>query len=199
MVRKRKPIIDSFHKWLDAFTGYAWSLSAPIHGDPLNCSNTSKLLVGQPPNSRVPLFWPTTGHFRRQAANDLRISWDQVGIELWTVTFSGLAKPHYLVCSSPHHSQSSCPNADPFCQSSKNSSVWFHFNRSSGCNSCSCPFPHICHRCRSADHSFVSCSSSFSKVNCLSNGSSNTNQLPISGYISHICKDNKQNKKPGFF
>ena len=144
-------------------------------------------------------FLAYDGHFRRQAANDLRISWDQVGIELWTITFSGLAKPHYLVCSSPHHSQSSCPNADPFCQSSKNSSVCFHFNRSSGCNSCSCPFPHICHRCRSADHSFVSCSSSFSKVNCLSNGSSNTNQLPISGYISHICKDNKQNKKPGFF
>ena len=30
-------------------------------------------------------------HFRRQAANDLRISWDQVDIELWTATFSGLA------------------------------------------------------------------------------------------------------------
>ena len=32
--------------------------------------------------------------------NDLRISWDQVDIELCTVTFSGLAKPHCLVCSS---------------------------------------------------------------------------------------------------
>ena len=82
--------------------------------------------------------------FLRQAANDLRISWDQVDIELCTVTFSGLAKPHCLVCSSPHHSQSSCPSANRFCQSSKNSPVCFRFNRSSGCNSHSCLFQHVC-------------------------------------------------------
>ena len=92
-------------------------------------------------------------HFRRQAANDLRISWDQVDIELQTVTFSGLAKPHCFVCPSRYHSQSSCPSADPFRKSSKNGPVCFCFNRSSGCNSRSCPFPHVCLRCRSADHS----------------------------------------------
>ena len=67
-------------------------------------------------------------------------------IELCAVTFSGLAKLHCLVCSSPHHSQSSCPSANPFCQSSKNSPVCFRFNRSSGCNSRSCPFQRVC-RC----------------------------------------------------
>ena len=65
-------------------------------------------------------------------------------IELCAVTFSGLAKLHCLVCSSPHHSQSSCPSANPFCQSSKNSPVCFRFNRSSGCNSRSCPFQRVC-------------------------------------------------------
>ena len=64
-------------------------------------------------------------------------------IELCTVTFSGLAKPHCLVCSSPHHSQSSCPSTNRFCQSSKNSPVCFRFNRSSGCNSHSCPSQHV--------------------------------------------------------
>ena len=81
--------------------------------------------------------------FLCQSANNLRISWDQVDIELCTVTFSGLAKPHCLVCSSPHHSQSSCPSTNRFCQSSKNSPVCFRFNRSSGCNSHSCPSQHV--------------------------------------------------------
>ena len=83
-------------------------------------------------------------HFCCQAAHDLRITWDQVDIELRTVTFSDLAKPHCLVCASPHYSQTSCPNTDPLCQSSKNGPVCFRFNRSSGCNSRPCPFPHVC-------------------------------------------------------
>ena len=32
--------------------------------------------------------------FRRRASSDLSLQWDKVDLELWTVTFSGLAKPH---------------------------------------------------------------------------------------------------------
>lgn len=40
------------------------------------------------------------------------MSWEQVDLELWTITFSGLAKPHCLVCSSPCHCQTNCPSTD---------------------------------------------------------------------------------------
>jgi len=32
--------------------------------------------------------------FRCRAAYDLSKAWDKIDLELWTVTFSGLAKPH---------------------------------------------------------------------------------------------------------
>ena len=35
--------------------------------------------------------------FRRRAAYDLNLTWDKIDLELWTVTFSGLAKPHCCV------------------------------------------------------------------------------------------------------
>ena len=66
------------------------------------------------------------------------------------------------------------PSANPFCQCSKNGPVFFRFNRLSGCNSRSCPFPHVCRRCQSADHSIVMFPSmSFSKASRRSNGSTN--------------------------
>ena len=174
MVRKRKPVIDSFQKWLDAFTAYALVIVGSHPRRSLELFKHQQIISRAASKFQGTAFLAYDEHFRHQAANDLRISWDQVDIELWTVTFSGLAKPHCLVCSSPHHSQSSCPNADPFRQSSKNGPVCFRFNRSSGCTSRSCPFPHVCRRCRSTDHSIVSCPSSFSKANRRSNGSSPT-------------------------
>ena len=47
-----------------------------------------------------------------RTAYDFSISWDQVDLELWMVTFSSLAKPHCLLCSSPYHSQTECPSVD---------------------------------------------------------------------------------------
>ena len=50
------------------------------------------------------LAWYTYDeHFRRRAARDLTIAWDRIDIELWTVTFTGTAKPHCSICSSPYH------------------------------------------------------------------------------------------------
>ena len=173
MVRKRKPVIDSFHKWLDAFTAYALVIVGSHPRRSLELFKYQQIISRAASKFQGTAFLAYDEHFRRQAANDLRISWDQVDIELWTVTFSGLAKPHCLVCSGSHDSQSSCTNADPFRQSSKNSLFCFRFNRSSGCNSRPCPFPHVCCHCRSTDNFIVACPSSFSKANRRSNGSSN--------------------------
>ena len=144
MVRKRKPVIDSFHKWVDAFTAYALGNVGSHPRRSLELFKYQQIISRAASKFQGTAFLAYDEHFCCQAAHDLRITWDQVDIELRTVTFSDLAKPHCLVCASPHHSQTSCPNTNPLCQSSKNGPVCFRFNRSSGCNSRPCPFPHVC-------------------------------------------------------
>ena len=91
MVRKRKPIIDSFHKWLDAFTAYALVIVSSHPRRSLELFQYQQIISRAASKFQGTAFLAYDEHFRRQAANDLRISWDQVDIELWTATFSGLA------------------------------------------------------------------------------------------------------------
>ena len=47
--------------------------------------------------------------FHHYAAYDLSIAWDKIDLELWTITISGLTKPHCSVCASPYHQSEDCP------------------------------------------------------------------------------------------
>ena len=157
MVRKRKPVIDTFHKWLDAYTTYMLVLVTAYPRRSLELLKYQQTISCAATKFKG-LSWLTYDEqFRRRAANDLTINWGQVDLELWTVTFSGLAKPHCIVCSSPYHSHNECPSADPSRQQSRTASVCFRFNRMSGCASSSCQFPHVCRRCHSPSHSILSC------------------------------------------
>lgn len=143
-----------FHKWLDAYTTYMLVLVAAY---PRRCIELLKYqhIIGRAETQFQGLAWVTYDEqFRRRAANDLTMSWDQVDLELWTITFSGLAKPHCLTSFSPYHRQSECPSADSSRRQPKGT-VCFRFNHSSGCNASSCPFPHLSRHCRSASHSIV--------------------------------------------
>ena len=157
MVRKRKPVIDNFHKWLDAYTTYMLVLVTAYPRRSLELLKYQQTISCAATKFKG-LSWLTYDEqFRRRAATDLTINWGQIDLELWTVTFSGLAKPHCIVCSSPYHSPSDCPSADPSRQPSRNGPVCFRFNRAPGCSSSSCQFPHICRRCHSPSHSILSC------------------------------------------
>ena len=157
MVRKRKPVIDTFHKWLDAYTTYMLVLVTAYPRRSLELLKYQQTISCAATKFKG-LSWLTYDEqFRRRAANDLTINWGQVDLELWTVTFSGLAKPHCIVCSSPYHSHSDCPSADPSRQQPRTGSVCFRFNRAAGCASSSCQFPHVCRRCHSPSHSILSC------------------------------------------
>ena len=89
-------------------------------------------------------------------AGYLSLSWDKVDLELWTVTFAGLAKPHCNVCSSPYQ-EDVCPSADLNRKSRRPQSVCFDFNKSSGCRRRNCSFPHGCRRCYSSTHPAPEC------------------------------------------
>ena len=106
MVRKRKPVIDTFHKWLDAYTTYMLVIAAAYP------RRSIELLKYQQIISRAETL---LGSCR---------------LELWTVLFSVLAKPHCLTCCSPDHKQSECPSADHSRHQPKGP-VCFKFNRSS--------------------------------------------------------------------
>ena len=96
--------------------------------------------------------------FRRRAAQNLTLSWDQIDLELWAITFSGLAKPHCPHCSSPHHLQGDCPVAYPSRRPKKSNPYCYDFNRPSGCPRQSrCQYPYICSRCNASSHNFLTC------------------------------------------
>ena len=80
--------------------------------------------------------------FRQHAAHDLSLSGEKVNLELWMVTFAGLAKPHCNVCSSPYHAEDACPSADLNRKPSRPKTMCFCFNKSLGCR-CTCSYPYL--------------------------------------------------------
>ena len=111
MVRKRKPIIDNFHKWLDAYTTYMLVLVTAYPRRSLELLKYQQTISCAATKFKG-LSWLTYDEqFRRRAANDLTIN---------------------------YHSPSDCPSADPSRQLSRNGPVCFRFNRAPGCSSSSC-------------------------------------------------------------
>ena len=160
MVRKRKPVIDTFHKWLDTYTTYMLVIVATYPRRALELLKYQQTISRAESKFKGLAWLAYDEQFRRYAASDLTRPWDLVDLELWTVTFSRLAKPHCFVCSSPYHSQADCPKADPTCRQNRGpGSCCFSFNKPSGCNRCSCQFPHVCSRCHSPSHAFPNCTS----------------------------------------
>ena len=164
MVCKRKLVIDNFQKWLDTYTAYMLVLVASFPWHSLELLKYQQIILSRAATKFKGLaFLAYDEQFHRRAAYGLSISWDQVDLELWTITFSGLAKPHCLLCSSPYHSQTDCPSTDPSRLPLKNRPVCFRFNRPSGCTASACPFPHVCRHCRSTAHSILNCPSSITR------------------------------------
>ena len=98
MVRKRKPAIYTFHKWLDAYTTYLLVIVAAYPRRSIELLKYQQI-ISRAETKFQGLAWVSYDEqFRRRAANDVSLSWDQVDLELWTVLFSGLAKLHCLTC-----------------------------------------------------------------------------------------------------
>ena len=168
MVRKSKPVIDTFQKWLDAYMVYMLVLVTAYPRRALELIKYQQI-ISRAVTKFKGLAWVSYDQqFRRRAAYDLSLSWDKVDLELWTVTFAGLAKPHCNVCSSPYHAEDVCPSADPNRKLRRPQTVCFDFNKSTGCRRRNCSYPHVCRRCHSGTHVVANCpqqqSSNASKI-----------------------------------
>ena len=157
MVRKKKPVIDTFPKWFDAFMTYMLILVNAYPRRALELIKYQQIISSAVAEFKGLAWLSYDQQFRRRAAYDLSLSWDKVDLELWTVTFVGLAKPHCNVCSSPYHAEDVCPSADLNRKSRRPQSVCFDFNKSSGCRRRNCSFPHVRLRCYSSTHPAPEC------------------------------------------
>lgn len=157
MVRKRKPVIDSFQKWLEAYMVYMLVIVTAYPRRALELIKYQQIISRAVTKFKGLAWLSYDQQFRRRASSNLSLQWDKVDLELWTVTFSGLAKPHCGICSSPYHAEDVCPSADPYRKQRRSQTVCFDFNKSSGCRRRNCSYPHVCRRCYSNGHTVQDC------------------------------------------
>ena len=157
LVNQKKPVIDSFQKWLNAFMAYMLVIVAMQPRRSIELIKYQQIISRAVSKFKGLAWLSYDEQFRCHAAYDLNIAWDSIALELWTVTFSGLAKPHCSVCSSPFHQPEDCPNQDFSRRPRHTGLVCFNFNKPSGCQRRSCFFPHNCRRCGSNSHALFNC------------------------------------------
>ena len=157
MVRKRKPVIDSFQKWLEAYMVYMLVVVTAYPRRALELIKYQQIISRTVTKFKGLAWLSYNQQFRHRSSSNLSLQWDKVDLELWTVTFSGLAKPHCGICSSPCHAEDVCPSADPYRKQRRSQTVCFDFNKPSGCRRRNCSYPHVCHRCHSNSHTVQDC------------------------------------------
>ena len=158
MVRKRKPMMDTFQKWLDAYMAYMLVIVAAYPRRTLELIKYQQIISRAVTKFKGMAWLSYDQQFHRRVAYDFSVSWDTIDLELWTGTLLSLAKPHCNFCSSPYHIQNNCPSADPNRNPRRTLTVCFGFNNSSGCKRRNCNYLHVCRRRYSSNHSALSCS-----------------------------------------
>ena len=113
-------MIDSFQKWLDACTTYMMVIVGAFPSRALDTIHHQQIISSVVSKCRANVWQ----QFHHRAAYDLSRNWGQIDLRLWTVTLSGLAKPHCLVCSSLYHNQSSFPDAEHSGKHSSKEATW---------------------------------------------------------------------------
>ena len=101
VVKRKKPVVDSFQKWLDAFMAYMLVIVTAYPNLAVELIKYQQIISRAVTKFKGLAWYTYDEHFRRRAARHLTIAWDRIDIELWTVTFTGTAKPHCSMCSQP--------------------------------------------------------------------------------------------------
>ena len=127
VVKRKKPNADSFQKWLDAFMAYMLVIVTAYPNRAVELIKYQQIISRAVTKFKGLAWYTYDEHFRRRAARDLTIAWDRIDIELWTVTFTGTAKPHCSICSSPYHQSDDCPHQEPSKKPRRSALVCFDF------------------------------------------------------------------------
>ena len=157
MVRKTKPIIDSFQKWLEAYMVYMLVIVTAYPRRALELIKYQQIISRAVTTFKGLAWFSYDQQFRRRASFNLSLHWDKVDLKLWAVTYLGLAKPHCSICSSPYHAEDVCPSADPYRKQCRSQTMCFDFNKSSRCWRRNRSYPHVCRCCHSNSHTVQDC------------------------------------------
>ncbi|CAH3038730.1 unnamed protein product [Porites lobata] len=88
VVKRKKPVVDSFQKWLDAFMAYMLVIVTAYPNRAVELIKYQQIISRAVTKFKGLAWYTYDEHFRRRAARDLTIAWDRIDIELWTVTFT---------------------------------------------------------------------------------------------------------------
>ena len=94
-------MIDSFHNWVDAFTTFMLVVVNAYHGRAAELITYLQIISRTEAKFRGLTWRHYDEQFCRRATHDLSLNWGLVDLELWTVTFSGQAKPHCFLWFQP--------------------------------------------------------------------------------------------------
>ena len=108
MVRKRKPVIDTFHKWLDAYTAYMLVIVAAFPRRALELLKYQQIISRAESKFKGLAWLAYDEQFCRYAASDLTRPWDLVDLELWMVT-AIMARNNVLLLSRHQRPKVSTP------------------------------------------------------------------------------------------
>ena len=137
-LRKRKPDIDSFQKWLEAYMVYMLVIVTAYPRRALELIKYQQI-ISCAVTKFTGLAWLSYDQqFCCRASSNLSLQLDKVDLELWTVTFPGLAKPLCGICASPYHAEDVCPSTDPYRRGH-------------------CSYLQVCRRCHSNSHTVQDC------------------------------------------
>ena len=92
---------EEINKRLNAYTAYVLATVSSYPVRPLELLKYQQIISRAATKLKGLVFLSYKEQFCHRAAYNLPTCWDQVDLELWTITFSGLVKPHCLVFSSP--------------------------------------------------------------------------------------------------
>ncbi|XP_048583293.1 uncharacterized protein LOC116612504 isoform X1 [Nematostella vectensis] len=180
LLRNKRQSIDSFYKWVIAYTRYALTIVTAFPRRAREMIQYQAIISSAAAKYRGFAWLTYDENFRRYAAQDRSIPWDRVNLELWTVTFAGLAKPHCASCSSPFHRSEDCPSGQHRLATHRSprihrNNVCFDFNRVTGCSRQACIYPHVCQKCADS-HPAHQCRAGISASACQRQG--NRSQAP---------------------
>ena len=143
--RRKKVPIDSFDRWLSAFSVFATILLSSFPHRAVEMF--AYLNIIQSAHKKfLGLSWLAYDiDFRRRAARDPTLSWNKIHPQLYLEKFTGLSRSACFTCGGVDHMSHSCPLSPPRDRTgSQPSDPCRNFNRGTACIRTPCPYPHRC-------------------------------------------------------
>ena len=142
--RAKKVPIDSFDRWLSAFSVFSTVLLSAFPHRAVEMF--AYLSIIQSAHKKfLGLSWLAYDiDFRRRAAQDPTLTWSKIHPQLYLEKFTGMSRSACFTCGGADHMSHSCPLSSRRVNQSPGGDPCRNFNRGIACIRTPCPYPHRC-------------------------------------------------------